>query len=268
MLKNYSIMKGESIMSNRANLFVILTIMLTIPFTAISECWDVAEISDLAFQELDGTIVFSFKDAVSCLPVTGAVVQVDNRSFNTDIKGYIYLPNSFFESIMDGTLNMTAKKDDYCTLKKDMSVKVGTVDNKRFIMSKQLPIGKARFVLQWGQKPKDLDLHLVGKDFHISYRNMRIVAQKAKLDRDDITSYGPETITLENIVPSHTYDLYVHNYSGESPIDRQAQVSVYKDNQLDRVVTLQKTKKRYVKILEIRHRKIKYINIETDAISK
>jgi len=262
-------MKGNPVMRNRVyyHIFVWLTIS-TVPFTVFSECWDVTEISDIAFQELDGAIVFSFKDAVSCLPVTGGIIRVNDRSLTTDANGYIKLPNSFFESIMDGNVLIVAKKRDYCTLKKNIRVMVGTVNDKRFLMSKQLPLGKARFVLQWGQKPNDLDLHLVAKDFHISYRNMKGAAQKAHLDRDDIASFGPETITLDNIIFSNKYDLYVHNFSGDSQFNGQAQVSVYKDSQLDQVVYLPKTKKRYVKVLEIIHNKINYVNVETDSITK
>ena len=173
------------------NVVIIWITLLCMPYTAISECWDVTEISELAFHELDGAIVFSFKDAVSCLPVAGAMIQVNNQSLTTDASGYVKLPNSYFESIMDGTLHMKATKNGYCTFTKNIQVMVGSVIDKRFFMSKLLPIGKARFVLQWGAKPKDLDLHLVGKDFHISYRNMKVAAQKAILDKDDVSSYGP-----------------------------------------------------------------------------
>lgn len=240
--------------------------VLSNPGKVISECWDVQEISSLAFKELDGEMVFSFKDAVNCSPVPDVQVELNNRKLTTDPNGYIRLPNEYFESIMDGTVKMTAKKNNYCTLQKDIRVMVGTVKDKRFVMSKRLPIGKARFVLQWGQKPRDLDLHLVGKDFHISYRNMKVAVQKARLDRDDTNSYGPETITLDKIILSNIYDVYVHNYSGESSIDDKAQVFVYKDNQLDKVITLPRTNKPYVKILEIRKRTIQYVNVDLDKI--
>ena len=246
-------------------IIVCLTICC-IPCAAFSECWDVSEISQLAFDELDGAIVFSFKDAVSCLPVTEAIVNINNQTLTTDAGGYVKLPNAYFESIMDGTAHIKATKDGYCTFEDNIQVMVGTVINKRFLMSKRLPIGKARFILQWEERPKDLDLHLVGKDFHISYRNMKVAAQKAILDRDDVNSYGPETITLDNIVPSDTYGVYVHNYSGETPISSDAQVSVYKDNQLDKIIHLPDTKKPYVKILEIRNSEIRFINVGVHSI--
>jgi len=228
-------------------------------------CWGVQEISTFAFHELDGLIVFSFKDAVYCSPIPCVQIEMNNQTFITDKNGYMKLPIGYFES-MNGTIKLVAKRSEYYTLRKDIRIMIGTTQDKRFVMSKQLPTGKVRFVLQWGQKPKDLDLHLVGEDFHISYRNNKVAYQKARLDRDDIDSFGPETITLEKIILSNKYDLYVHNYSGVPTIDEQAEVSVYKDNQLDRLITLPRTKKRYVKILEIRNRTIQYVNLAVDRI--
>jgi len=240
---------------NESNLFDIET----------SDCWRFQEISSIAFHELDGSTVFSFKDAVTCSPIPCVQIEMDNHTFITDKNGYIKMPIEYLES-MNGTIKMVAKRSEYYTLRKDIRVMIGITQDKRFVMSKKLPTGKVRFVLQWGQKPRDLDLHLVGEDFHISYRNMRVAYQKARLDRDDVDSFGPETITLEKIILSNKYDLYVHNYSGESTIDEQAEVSVYKDNQLDRFITLPRTKKRYVKILEIRNRTIQYVNLAADRI--
>jgi hypothetical protein len=247
-------------------LLITYVFLLTSTGNVFSGCWDVQEISSFSFKELDGATVFSFKDAVTCAAISDVVVEIANHSFKTDVNGYVVLPNRYVESVMDGSLHMTAKKNGYCTFQKNVRVMVGTIKDKRFLMSKRLPIGKARFVLQWGKKPRDLDLHLVGNDFHISYRNMRTVAQKAMLDIDDVDSYGPETITLDKIIGSHRYDVYVHNYSGESRIDDQAYVSIYKDNQLDNIVTLPHAQKRYVKILEIRNHNVHYLNIGVDRI--
>jgi len=244
----------------------IYFILLACPNLVVSECWDMQEISSFAFKELDGSTVLSFKDAVSCTPLSNVFVDIENQSLKTDSNGYIVFPNKVIASMMDGSLRMVAKKDGYCTLKKDVRVMVGMIKDKRYLMTKRLPIGKARFVLQWGDKPRDLDLHLVGEDFHISYRNMKVAVQKARLDRDDVSSYGPETITLENIISSKKYDVYVHNYSGEVSINDQAQVSVYKNSKLDNVVILPQTTKPYVKILEIRNHEVQYLNIGQDQI--
>jgi len=249
-------------------ILIAFCILLSITTAFATECWDVQEIADLSFYELDELIVFSFKDAVTCEPITHAKVTIANQVLSTDTKGYIKLPTSFFEPINDDNVLIIAKKNKYCTFKKSISVMNGTVFDKRFIMTKRLPAGTARFILQWGEKPKDLDLHLVGNDFHVSFRNMKEVKDKARLDRDDITSYGPETITLDKIIRSNTYAVYVHNYSGEAHIDSNAHVSVYQDNQLDQILTLPKTSKRAVKLLEIVDGIIVYNQKKMDRVPK
>jgi len=246
---------------------VIFNIVLLIGVSHVfSECWDVREINSFAFEELDGSMVFSFKDAVTCQAIKDVKVQINNTSLTTDANGYIKFSNQSIDSLMDGSIQMTAQKRGYCPLQRNVRVMAGSIFDKRFLMSKQLPIGKARFVLQWGGKPRDLDLHLVGRDFHISYRNMKVSARNAQLDRDDLDGYGPETITLENIISSQKYVVYVHNYSGEAPINDHAQVSVFRNNRLDKVVTLPRTTKPYVKILELKNNEIQYLNTSLQKI--
>ena len=74
-----------------------------------------------------------------------------------------------------------------------------------------------RIVLTWGQNPIDLDSHLVTEDnLHIYYANKNITSngQTMSLDVDDVTSYGPETVTI--LEPSdNKYTYYVHNWSND-----------------------------------------------------
>lgn len=91
-----------------------------------------------------------------------------------------------------------------------------------------------RIVLTWGIEPQDLDSHLVGStrnnDYHIYYKNK--LEDIGSLDVDDITSYGPETITLNNL-ESGNYKYYVHDFTNcNSDISNKlsksgAQVKVY-----------------------------------------
>ena len=79
-----------------------------------------------------------------------------------------------------------------------------------------------RVVLTWGLYPSDLDSHLTAKlsddtYFHIAYysrsgydNGIRV----ASLDVDDVTSYGPETVSLTSFDKEGNYDYYVHWYSG------------------------------------------------------
>jgi len=50
-------------MNNKfCNVVIVWITILWLPYIAMSECWDVTEISELAFHELDGAIVFSNKN--------------------------------------------------------------------------------------------------------------------------------------------------------------------------------------------------------------
>ncbi|NOT20970.1 MAG: tetratricopeptide repeat protein [Sideroxydans sp.] len=71
-----------------------------------------------------------------------------------------------------------------------------------------------RIVLNWGELPTDLDSHLIFPSNHI-YFNSKTGSNgsDAKLDVDDTTSYGPETITIEKKHNSERYVYAVHNYS-------------------------------------------------------
>lgn len=101
-----------------------------------------------------------------------------------------------------------------------------------------------RISLTWGEKPKDLDAHLVGptkdgKDrFHIYYNHRDYMENEdimADLDYDDRTSYGPEIITIHSLIPGEYY-FYVHDYStglnGKSTVlgNSGALVKIYRGN--------------------------------------
>ena len=125
-------------------------------------------------------------------------------------------------------------------------------------MTEGLPIESARFVLAWGESPKDMDLHLISNDFHISYRNRSGDVNQANLDRDAMSGYGPETITLNRIQDDKTYQVYVHQYSYDSNIDRKVTLSVYTNNQLDRVVSMPETMSRCILVATIQNGDVTY----------
>ena len=85
--------------------------------------------------------------------------------------------------------------------------------------SPTLPEGELRIVLTWGAVPADLDSHLftpystaIGNDdYHIWYSNQNDGAGN-NLDVDDTTSYGPETVTIPQVV-NGLYKYYVCDYT-------------------------------------------------------
>jgi hypothetical protein len=70
--------------------------------------------------------------------------------------------------------------------------------------------------LTWGDFPRDLDSHLKGpNNTHVYYVSLgSLTAQPfARLDVDDVTSFGPEVVTITRLARG-TYSYFVHNFSG------------------------------------------------------
>lgn len=235
-------------------------------FSGLSHaCWDLKERSNIeGFAELDDVLIISLKDAISCKPLVDVDVMLGELEYKTDSLGYIKLPMQPFASQMEARMSLTASKTGYITLSTDLLVEAGTVLNRRMVLSPVLPPGKTRFVLQWADEPEDLDLHLKGPDFHISYRNMKNAPNRARLDVDEQEGYGPETITLERIDARHIYDLSVYNYSNDADFKGVELIYVYAGNSLVKEIRLPATKKRSVQALQIKNGKYNFLNKPTD----
>ncbi|RLD24239.1 MAG: hypothetical protein DRI54_06345, partial [Bacteroidetes bacterium] len=78
--------------------------------------------------------------------------------------------------------------------------------------------GEMRIILTWGEVPYDLDSHLSGPSptgrFHVYYSDPTY-GDTVNLDVDDVSSYGPETITISSFV-NGMYRYSIHNYSEQS----------------------------------------------------
>ncbi len=81
-----------------------------------------------------------------------------------------------------------------------------------------------QFTLTWGENPSDLDSHLWtpsidGNSYHIYFasRGDSANAPYVDLDVDDVTSYGPEHITIHDEYPG-TYTYAIYHYSGTGDI--------------------------------------------------
>jgi hypothetical protein len=89
--------------------------------------------------------------------------------------------------------------------------------------------------LTWGLHPRDLDAHCwTPHPYHVYYGNKGHLnsVPYCTLDVDDVTSYGPEHITISQLIPG-TYKYAVHHFSGDSTIaSSQAVVKVYENGVL------------------------------------
>lgn len=87
--------------------------------------------------------------------------------------------------------------------------------------------GSSTITLTWGTNPSDLDTHLhgisavdSGDDFHIDYtnRNVTVAGLELFLDVDDVTSFGPEIVTIPEFPFEGTYRYGVHLFAGSGDI--------------------------------------------------
>ena len=239
---------------------ILLLCILLLPVTGHA-CWTVQERAQIdGFAEMEDILVLSFKDAVNCKPITNASVFIGDMEYKSDGMGYVQLPMTPFVEMMDARAPLKVSKQGYITLTTELIVAAGTVLNRKQVLSPALGAGKMRFVLQWNDEPEDLDLHLKGPGFHISYRNMRSVPNKAKLDRDEMNGYGPETITLDKIETDAVYSLWVDNYSNDDFIHGKEEVFIYSGDQLVRKLTLPRTTQRGVHVLDIQQGELQFVN--------
>ena len=81
--------------------------------------------------------------------------------------------------------------------------------------------------LSWGENPSDLDTHFFGfsatnanDDFHVDWtaRSATVNGVDIELDVDDVTSYGPEVVTVPTFPFEGVYRYAVHRFSGTGTI--------------------------------------------------
>lgn len=184
------------------------------------------------------------RDASDNQPIEDALVKLSgNEVYSTD-----FTDNEgeySFYNIEAGDYTVEVSKENYIGEEKQVSHD-GSVSQVNFVLSEELETDEYRYVLTWSEYPEDLDIHLFTEEGdHIYFGNMgdEDSSPFIYLDRDDLTSYGPETITMKQLQAS---SIYVHNYSGANyddlPIsDSEAEVKVYKGNSMIQNFTVPET---------------------------
>ncbi len=126
---------------------------------------------------------------------------------------------------------------------------VSNVLKQSFVLTPILSSDEYRIVLTWGASPSDLDSHLTYYEngvqlMHVYYGNRRGVIDGktvAALDLDDVTGYGPETVTLTvdvGEIGEGVFRYSVHDFSSGSSVSStrlsysNAVVRVYNGNEL------------------------------------
>jgi len=171
------------------------------------------------------------KDSTNVSPIPGATVKLLNSSVpavttDSDGKYTLFMPL--------GIATIKASKDDgYIAKEKEISVAdtIGIGGVADVSLSPKLCPNCWQVVLEWGEKPRDLDSWSYfgpqqSCDLGWKTPGKRVTCSsgwKADLDVDDTRSYGPETTTFKDVDAatcgsSCKIYFYVHNYSGDGDI--------------------------------------------------
>ncbi|NQV18841.1 MAG: hypothetical protein HQ534_09895 [Armatimonadetes bacterium] len=174
-------------------------------------------------------------DALADVNVTATNNMKETAVFKTDENGVF-----IFDADL-GKYDLFFSKEGFISA--ESSARMGIDETPREIICAMSPeVKEFRIVLTWGSRPRDLDAHLSGPkpsggNFHIWYRNRIKIAGRDFLDRDDTSSYGPETITIyKPAVGDYYYSVY--DYSNKTKKRSQklsrsnALVQVYGQNRL------------------------------------
>jgi len=90
--------------------------------------------------------------------------------------------------------------------------------NQNGTISPLVAIGETRIILTWGEDPRDLDSHFTGPTieggdvFRVFFGNRQ--EEDVLLDTDDVSSFGPETITIADSTRPGVFRYSVFNFSG------------------------------------------------------
>jgi len=192
----------------------ILSLAICAALTAQTGGEDLAVLNRMMRLKMDGLIPLRFLNAMDGKPVEGALVAVTGiGNFTTNMEGIISFPEQ-----EDGFYTLEFSKQGYITSRIEFEVKLNNVFSNRFSVSPVMRGDYMRIVLDWGQRPADLDLHLEKEGgYHISYWNTHNAADgSVTLDRDDRDGFGPETITIMETDLRSVYRVYVQDYTNGS----------------------------------------------------
>ena len=214
---------------------------------------EASEGSDCMFNA--SALNLAITDALDGSAIEGATVATSTQSATTDSSGNATL----MQLPVNQEVTVTVSATGYISQQVQVNIVCGQTQSQGLALlasdASGVSEGNIRVILTWGENPADLDSHLTGpgttdpfgntERFHVYYANSNNSSGSpsdssipAWLDVDDVTSYGPETITIQKVSGSFlagTYRYYIHHYSGSSDIPNSgAIVQVYQGSTLIR----------------------------------
>jgi len=186
-------------------------------------------------ESIMGGIFGTIKDAQTGLPLSGVNVSIYSGANNTtgtslvvEIKTnsdgeYSYKKWSVFGvwfGLPAGNYTAVLSKDGYITTYFNIVVVAGENTEYNGSIPPVTAENEYRIVLTWGADPPDLDSHYVARSLdgsleHVYYANM--YSASAMLDTDDTTSFGPETVYVNDFSSLEDGFYYcVHDYTNRT----------------------------------------------------
>lgn len=188
----------------------------------------------IVIQNSCGDLVGRVEDADTGQPIPGATVtESGGRTTTSDANG-----NFTFTCVQPtGHRDVFASAPGYAEDFASGTVPATGTSTPVVIKLHKVLVDEIQIRLDWGMSPSDLDSHLAGPDtvggqFHCFFVDKTPVPY-VRLDADDVTSFGPETVTIQRN-PATTgsfvagdYHYWVHDYSQGSFQGSSASVSVF-----------------------------------------
>lgn len=148
------------------------------------------------------------------VPVPNALVTVEGTGYrqiaNTGSDGVAIL------TVVPGdTIRVSAQRG---SIQSAVTTETAPGSGVRLVNTVALVDPLVTVMMSWGRNPSDLDAHLNGpSNRHVWYRSRGslLVEPFAQLDTDDVTSFGPEIVTITQLFAG-TYRFSVHNYSSQA----------------------------------------------------
>lgn len=167
------------------------------------------------------------RNATNGQPISGATVQVQGSgAATTDAAGRFDIAD-----VPTGSHTLQTTATGFTTDTRTINVVEGQNPELSIALVPITNAAEIRLVLTWGSQPADVDAHLSGPTteggrFHISFldREHPDVIPYVGLDVDDVSSFGPETITIRrnpatNQFVAGEYRYWLHNFSTTPELD-------------------------------------------------
>ncbi|MDH3998600.1 MAG: hypothetical protein OET90_07150 [Desulfuromonadales bacterium] len=166
--------------------------------------------------------------------IPNALVEVSGTTAYSDDEGLVH-----FSGVTNGLAQLAGSASGFVSTTRNVELACDETSSIGLAMSPSsgegaISANEVRVILTWGEDPRDLDSHLTGPTasstgalddevnrFHVYFSHKQ--EDVAVLDVDDVTSFGPETITISPPEGSETlrpglYRYSIHHWAGESNI--------------------------------------------------